>query len=111
MGTSNVVKIISADNISCKVNNAAWSQPGPTIQFAPEVLHKCFAVMVFGPLYLLRAALPHMGRGGRVVNIGSVASKLGLPGAGIYGAAKAAMDALTYTLALEVRLPLPLANR
>lgn len=84
------------------MNNAAWSKPGAAILFAPEDLHKCFAVMVFGPLYLLQAALPHMNKGGRIINIGSIASKLGLPGTGIYAAAKAAMDSLTFTLASEV---------
>ena len=84
------------------VNNAAWSKPGPAIHFTPEDLNKCFAVMVFGPLYLLQAALPYIGKGGRVINIGSVASKLGPPGTGVYAAAKAAMDSLTFTLANEV---------
>lgn len=43
-----------------------------------------------------------MPRGGRVINIGSEASRLGMAPIAIYGAAKAAQDALTYSMAMEV---------
>lgn len=43
-----------------------------------------------------------MPRGGRVINIGSVASKLGMAPTAIYAAAKAAQDSLTYSLAMEL---------
>lgn len=43
-----------------------------------------------------------MPRGSRVINIGSVGSKLGMAPAAIYGAAKAAQDALTYSMAMEL---------
>jgi NAD(P)-dependent dehydrogenase (short-subunit alcohol dehydrogenase family) len=41
-----------------------------------------------------------MPQGGRIINVGSVASKLGIEA--VYGAAKAAMDALTFSLARDV---------
>jgi hypothetical protein len=86
-----------------QVNNAVWGKPGLAISSSEEDLHKTFAVGVFGPLFILQHAMPNITKGGRVINIGSVASQLGFPGTGIYGASKAAMDALTFTLAQEVR--------
>lgn len=46
-----------------------------------------------------------MPKGGRIINIGSVASKVGIPGLPIYGASKAALDNLAYTWAREVNDP------
>jgi NAD(P)-dependent dehydrogenase (short-subunit alcohol dehydrogenase family) len=42
------------------------------------------------------------GRGGRIVNLGSIAGLAGLPNIGPYNASKAALDALTRTLAVEL---------
>jgi NAD(P)-dependent dehydrogenase (short-subunit alcohol dehydrogenase family) len=67
---------------------------------------KSFQVAVVGPVLLLQAAYAHMPQNGRIINIGSVASKMGFHQMAVYGAVKAAMDQLTWTLAQEVRLPL-----
>lgn len=88
--------------VSVKVNNAAWSKLGPALDSTPEDTLKCFEVNVFGPLYLMQFAVPHMPRGGRIINVGSVASKLGIAGMPLYVASKGAMDALTFVLAREV---------
>jgi NAD(P)-dependent dehydrogenase (short-subunit alcohol dehydrogenase family) len=42
------------------------------------------------------------GRGGRIVNLSSIAALTGLPNIGPYNASKAALDALTRTLAVEL---------
>jgi NAD(P)-dependent dehydrogenase (short-subunit alcohol dehydrogenase family) len=42
------------------------------------------------------------GSGGRIVNLGSIAGLTGLPNIGPYNASKAALDALTRTLAVEL---------
>lgn len=64
---------------------------------------RTFKAGVIGPLTLIQTAVLHMVKGGRVINIGSVASKLGIMP--VYGAAKAAMDALTFSLARDVSNP------
>ena len=64
---------------------------------------KSYEVAVVGPVLLLQAAYSHIPQHGRVINIGTVASKMGFYQMGIYGAVKAAMDQLTWTLAQEVR--------
>jgi NAD(P)-dependent dehydrogenase (short-subunit alcohol dehydrogenase family) len=89
-----------ADLAVSKVNNAAWANLGAGLMATPEHVSRAFATIVYGPLYLIQAAIQYMPKGGRVVNIGSIASKLGADP--IYSAAKAAADALTYSLAREV---------
>jgi NAD(P)-dependent dehydrogenase (short-subunit alcohol dehydrogenase family) len=48
------------------------------------------------------ARLAQAGAGGRIVNLGSIAGLTGLPNIGPYNASKAALDALTRTLAVEL---------
>lgn len=90
--------------LSFKVNNAAIATYAPTLQTPPEDIFRVFGVVVVGPVLLLQAAYPHMPHGGRVINIGTVSSKMGFYQLPIYAAAKAAMDQLTWTLSREVSL-------
>jgi NAD(P)-dependent dehydrogenase (short-subunit alcohol dehydrogenase family) len=68
-----------------------------------EQLEYEFAVNVFGVIYMTQAVVGvrKMPKGGRIINIGSIASKLLVPPP-VYGAAKAAADALTTLWAGEV---------
>ena len=86
------------------MNNAAWASPSPALLQTPEELTRAFQVTVLGPLFLIQTIVPHMPRGGRIINIGTVASKLGLIAMPIYASSKAAMDALTFAMAQEVCL-------
>jgi hypothetical protein len=65
-----------------------------------------FAVNVFGVIYMTQAVVGvgQMPQGGRIVNIGSIASKVLVPPP-VYGATKAASDALTTLWAAEVSFP------
>jgi NAD(P)-dependent dehydrogenase (short-subunit alcohol dehydrogenase family) len=67
-----------------------------------ESIHKQFSVNVFAAIYVVRAVVPHMPPGGRIVNISSISSKVGLLGIPFYNAAKAALDSLTHTWSGEV---------
>ena len=69
-----------------------------------ENFHWQYNVNVLGPLLLMQAAqqyLPH-DRSGRIVNISSVSSSLGLKGQTVYGGTKAALEAMTRTWAREL---------
>ncbi|WP_019813750.1 SDR family NAD(P)-dependent oxidoreductase, partial [Saccharomonospora saliphila] len=58
---------------------------------------------VVAPTLLAREALPHLrATGGSIVNVSSVLGQRPAPGAGHYGASKAAVDALTRSWALEL---------
>jgi len=67
-------------------------------------LEGVLAVNVVGPFLWCRAALPGMveRRQGRVINVASIAGKEGNPTLGPYSASKAALIALTKSLAKEV---------
>jgi NAD(P)-dependent dehydrogenase (short-subunit alcohol dehydrogenase family) len=72
-----------------------------------EIIHQEFATNVFGPIFLTKATIDHIPEGGRIINVGSVGSKVGPVEAGIYAATKAALNSLTYTWAAEVRIKTP----
>lgn len=86
------------------VNNAADGSSQPLLEATPEHVQNSFGVNVFGPLYLIQAIVQigKMPKGGRIINIGSVVSKMGMALAATYAAAKAAQDSLTASFAGEV---------
>lgn len=87
---------------SAKVNNAAMGAFGPATKATKEDLDRTFGANVYAPLFMIQAVVPVMPRGGRVINIGSIASKLGVAPIPLYVASKAALDALTFAMAMEV---------
>jgi NAD(P)-dependent dehydrogenase (short-subunit alcohol dehydrogenase family) len=88
------------------VNNASILGPSPLSALADLALAdltRLFAVNAAAPLGLVQEALPLLRRrGGLVVNISSDAAVGGYKGWGGYGAAKAALDLLSLTLAGEL---------
>ncbi|XXH01013.1 hypothetical protein Hte_007364 [Hypoxylon texense] len=74
---------------------------GETLEHTPEVINKVFDVNVKGAIYMAQATVPHMPPGGRIINITSTASKLGMHDMPIYGSTKAALDSLTFSWAKE----------
>jgi NAD(P)-dependent dehydrogenase (short-subunit alcohol dehydrogenase family) len=84
------------------VNNAGTGFPHSTLEISKESIESIFNVNVFGTIFLTQAVVPHMPQGGRIINISSTASKLGMDVLPIYGASKAAVDSLSYAWAKEV---------
>lgn len=72
------------------------------MEISKESIESIFNVNVFGTIFLTQAVVPHMPPGGRIINISSVAGKLGLDVLPVYGASKAAVDSLSYVWAKEV---------
>jgi NAD(P)-dependent dehydrogenase (short-subunit alcohol dehydrogenase family) len=87
----------------CAVNNAGNGAATPTLDSTAEGIEDLFRSNVYGPIYVTQAVVPHMPPGGRIINISSVGSKLGLEAMPLYCATKAALDSLTYIWAAEVR--------
>jgi NAD(P)-dependent dehydrogenase (short-subunit alcohol dehydrogenase family) len=85
------------------VNNAGLALWGPTEQLAVEDFDALFATNVRGPFFLVAAFAPGMARRGEgsIVNIGSMAGSVGLPGSAAYGATKAALESMTRAWATE----------
>ncbi len=68
-----------------------------------EHFHKQFNVNVLGLLLTTQEAVKHFPpAGGSIVNISSVVGPHPLPGASVYSASKAAVDAITKSLAREL---------
>lgn len=89
--------------IDAVVNNAGYGGNGLFEQFSPEDISTMYATNVFGPMNVMRAALPAMRAEGRgtIVNVTSMAGHLGLPGNSIYASTKHALVGLTEAMALE----------
>ncbi len=88
------------------VNNAgAVVGPAPVIQMAEESWRKTLEINATGTFLCCKAALSAMiagERGGRVISISSIAAKAPKPYMAAYAASKAAILALTRSLAQEV---------
>jgi NAD(P)-dependent dehydrogenase (short-subunit alcohol dehydrogenase family) len=85
-------------------NNASLLGPSPQPPLADyplDVLRRVYEVNVLAPLALVQAALPHLGAGGRIVNVTSDAAVEGYEGWGGYGSSKAALEQWTNVLAAE----------
>jgi NAD(P)-dependent dehydrogenase (short-subunit alcohol dehydrogenase family) len=68
-----------------------------------EELYSQFQILVFAHMQLCQLALRAMrDRGGRIINVTSLASRLPIPFMSAYDAAKAAMASFTMTLQLEL---------
>jgi 3-oxoacyl-[acyl-carrier protein] reductase len=75
----------------------------PLTELSDEHWHTVLDLNLSSAFYCIRSVLPHMGDGGRIVNISSVAgSNGGGPGALAYATSKAGMDGLTRAAAKEL---------
>ncbi|TXT47146.1 MAG: 3-oxoacyl-acyl-carrier protein reductase [Spirochaetes bacterium] len=87
------------------VNNAGIIARGTILDLDKEQWLKIMDVNVNGNFYLCKAAIPHMIRqkGGSIVNITSIAGKMGdITAAPVYGASKGAINTLTKSLARQL---------
>lgn len=89
--------------IDILVNNAGIYPFQPIDEGDTKLWDKTFAINTRGPYLTLRAALPHMPHGSRIVNISSIESiRPSVPGLAHYGASKAALVGLTRGAAVEL---------
>ena len=86
------------------VNNAGIAESAPFHKTSDERWQRIININLNGTFYCTRAALPTMlERGwGRVINIASIAGKLGAPYIAAYNASKHGVLGLTRSLAMEV---------
>lgn len=86
------------------INNAGAGAFGPLTALPADLVREQFAVLVDGPIELVRLALPSMrerGRG-RIINVTSLAAQFPIPFMAPYSAAKAALSSFTQTLRIEL---------
>jgi 3-oxoacyl-[acyl-carrier protein] reductase len=85
------------------VNNAGIYEFSPLEDITEEHFHKQFDLNVLGLILTSQQAVKHFGSaGGSIINISSIVSTLAPANASIYSATKAAVDAVTKSLAKEL---------
>ena len=85
------------------MNNAGIYQLGPPEATTEELFHNHFNLNVLGLLLVTKEAVKLIGpEGGSIINIGSGVSSIMPANTSIYTATKAAVDAITGTLAKEL---------
>ena len=91
------------DTLDILVNNAGIYDFAPLESVTAEHFHKQFDLNVLGLLLVTQQAAKHFGpTGGSVVNISSVVAHSPVATASVYSATKAAVDAVTRSLAKEL---------
>ena len=87
------------------VNNAGILVRRPMEIISDDDFDLVLKVNLSGPFYLVRRVVPEMIRRGygRIINVSAINAKLGSPKAVGYAASKAGLDAMTRTLAEELR--------
>ncbi len=93
-----------AGRIDVVVNNAGYGLLGAIEDASDAEVERLFAINVFGPFRIIRAALPHLRKqgSGHIVNITSIGGRAPGAGAGLYSATKYALEGLSASLAQEV---------
>jgi NAD(P)-dependent dehydrogenase (short-subunit alcohol dehydrogenase family) len=92
--------------IDVLVNNAGYGLLGATEETSAEEVRKQYDTNVFGLLNVTRAVIPHLRRqaSGHIINISSVFGYLNnVPGFGIYGSTKYAVEGLSEGFAVELK--------
>jgi 3-oxoacyl-[acyl-carrier protein] reductase len=85
------------------VNNAGVYEFLPLEAITPDHFHKQFNLNVLGLLLTTQEAVKLMnGDGGSIVNVSSIVGPMPVPTASVYSATKAAVDAITVSLAGEL---------
>jgi NAD(P)-dependent dehydrogenase (short-subunit alcohol dehydrogenase family) len=93
-----------AGPLDALVNNAGFGVVGPVERVALDDARRCMETNLFGAARMVQAVLPGMReRGtGTIVNVSSVAGRVGVPLDGFYSASKWALEGLSETLHFEV---------
>lgn len=92
-------------SVDILINNAGVDAPCPVVFLEEEKVRRMVDVNLTGVILSTRAALPHMLRqkSGHILNIGSIAGLIGLPGGSVYSATKFALNGFSDALRREVR--------
>jgi NAD(P)-dependent dehydrogenase (short-subunit alcohol dehydrogenase family) len=91
--------------IDVLVNNAGYGLLSGVEEASDAEVRKQYDTNVFGVLNVTRAVLPHMRQqgSGHVINISSLFGFGSIPGWGVYGSTKFAIEGITEALAIEVK--------
>jgi len=90
--------------IDVLVNNAGYHERGPVESIAVDDLAKMIDVNLRAPIMLTRLVLPYLREagGGAIINVGSLSGRAPLQDYATYGASKAGLRSVTFSLAQEL---------
>ena len=98
------VREATGGSIAGLVNNAGIAVPGPLEHLPIDEFRRQIEVNLTGQVAVTQAFLPMLRPSrGRIVNIGSIGGRVGMPMMGPYAASKHAMEGLTDSLRRELR--------
>ena len=81
------------------VNNAGIGSRAPIDTATEAEFDRLVAVNLRSPLFIIQKALPRFADGGRIINVTSTAARIGYAETPVYTATKAALEALTLSVA------------
>lgn len=84
------------------IDNAGYALCGSLTKIPIEAIIDQFQTNLFGPLRMIKEALPFMKSGSRIINVGSIGGRIPLPYHGAYSASKAALMNMSDTLGMEL---------
>lgn len=89
--------------IDILINCAGTNQRIPISSVTPEIYEQIMNTNLRSAYFLSQAIFPHMARqgGGKIINIGSMTTAVGLADISVYGLTKSALGQLTKTMAVE----------
>ncbi|WP_276718670.1 SDR family NAD(P)-dependent oxidoreductase [Pseudooceanicola nitratireducens] len=90
--------------IDVLVNNAMWNRYDPIDALTEDTAQKMVNVGLLGVAWGIQAVLPSMRarEGGSIINISSMAGRLGISGALMYAGVKAGVDGMTRSASVEL---------
>jgi NAD(P)-dependent dehydrogenase (short-subunit alcohol dehydrogenase family) len=93
------------EGVDVLVNNAGMGIGGSVEESTSAMIREQMDTVFFGMVEVTRRVLPLMRRrgGGRIINVSSIAGRMGLPYQGYYSAAKFAVEGLSEALSIEVK--------
>lgn len=100
-----VTEILKTENrIDILINNAGMGMVGSVEDSSQEEILKLFNLNLVGSVQMMSAVLPQMREQklGKIINISSIGSEMGLPFRGFYSASKSALDKVTEAIRYEV---------
>lgn len=95
----------SAGRINVLVNNAGFGIAASVEDTRPDDMQRQMDTNFLGPLRVCQAVLPAMRaqKSGRIIQVSSLAARIGIPFQGAYSASKSALEGMSEALSMEVK--------
>lgn len=107
IGSKKIVDAIvkKEGQIDVLINNAGYGQYGPLEEVTEKQFREQFDVNFFGAMRLMQLVIPHMRSKmkGKIVNLSSVAGRIGFPLGSPYNSSKFALEGLSEAVRGEVK--------